>query len=116
MRKIIVGCIILNMKILIIDTADNKKISVGLKIDGKEFMKSKAVDANRTQGTLPLIVEILSEKKIKLSDLGAVKVDTGPGSFTGIRVGVSIANALGFVLKIPVNGKKPMHFVEPSYT
>ncbi|MFH1536127.1 MAG: hypothetical protein ABIC96_03620 [Patescibacteria group bacterium] len=35
-----------------------------------------------------------------------IEVETGPGSFTGLRVGVSVANALGFALNIPVNGKK----------
>ena len=35
-----------------------------------------------------------------------IEVDRGPGSYTGIRVGVSVANALGFALNIPVNGKK----------
>ena len=38
--------------------------------------------------------------------LEGIEVETGPGSFTGLRVGVSVANALGYSLGIPVNGKK----------
>jgi len=38
--------------------------------------------------------------------LEGIEVETGPGSFTGLRVGVSVANALGFSLGISVNGKK----------
>jgi tRNA threonylcarbamoyladenosine biosynthesis protein TsaB len=43
---------------------------------------------------------------LKFKDLAKIQVKTGPGSFTGLRVGVSTANALGFSLGIPVNGKK----------
>ena len=35
-----------------------------------------------------------------------IEVETGPGSFTGIRIGVAVANALAYSLGIPVNGRK----------
>jgi len=104
------------MKTLIINTSDNKQISVGLRIDDKEFLESQKVDISKAQATLPLIEQILKEKNIALRDLDSIEVNTGPGSFTGIRVGISIANALGFSLKIPVNGKKAPYFAEASYT
>ena len=43
---------------------------------------------------------------MEFKDLKEVEVEIGPGSFTGLRVGVSVANALGYSLNIPVNGKK----------
>lgn len=104
------------MKILIIDTSDNKQISVGLKIDNKEFVKTRKLDTTKAQAALPMIEKILSEKKLSLQDLDSIEVNAGPGSFTGIRVGLSIANALSFSLKIPVNGKKLGDFVTGSYT
>ena len=47
------------------------------------------------------------------SKLTGIEVFKGPGSFTGLRVGVAIANALGAAMDIPVNGKKQL--VEPTY-
>lgn len=59
-----------------------------------------------SQVLLPMIVKILKKNKKKFSDLIAVEVNVGPGSFTGTRVGVTVANALGFALDLPVNGQK----------
>ena len=59
-----------------------------------------------SQVLLPMIVKILKKNNLTLKDLTAVEVNCGPGSFTGTRVGVSVANALGFALDIPVNAKK----------
>lgn len=59
-----------------------------------------------SQVLLPMIVKILAKNKIKFSDLTAIEVNVGPGSFTGTRVGVAVANALGYALDLPVNGQK----------
>lgn len=61
----------------------------------------------KAQNTLPLIKKLLKEGGYKLQDVKEIKVNTGPGSFVGLRVGVTIANTLAFLLNIPVNGKKP---------
>jgi tRNA threonylcarbamoyladenosine biosynthesis protein TsaB len=87
---------------LLIDTADNKKITVGLEIDGKEYFSKKKISFNRTQVVLPMIDEMLKKHSLTPKDLLGVKVNNGPGSFTGIRVGQAIANTFSFVLKIPV--------------
>lgn len=99
--------------ILLIDTSSNKVIVVGLEINGKEALLERPLDKERAQAVLPMIDELLKKHKIKLADLTEIKVNPGPGSFTGLRVGVSIANTLGSLLKIPVNGK--MEIVEPKY-
>ena len=102
-----------SMKKIIIDTTDKDKIAISLKLDEKvETSRSKRT--NNSQQVLPMIVEILGENKMRVEDLEAIDVDLGPGSFTGIRVGISIANALGEVLKIPVNGKRQL-LVAPKY-
>lgn len=104
------------MNTLIIDTFDNRQISIELSIGDKKFVKRQKVDTTKAQATLPLLMEIISENKLTLKDLDAIEVNTGPGSFTGLRVGIAIANALSFALNIPVNGKKAPNFAEPLYT
>jgi len=104
------------MKIVIIDTSSNKEAAVTLVIKDREYKKTKLYDKNRAQIVLPMIQELLNEHDISFEDITEVKVNSGPGSFTGLRVGVSIANALGFFLKVPINGLPPGQLVEPIYT
>jgi tRNA threonylcarbamoyladenosine biosynthesis protein TsaB len=54
------------------------------------------------------IEEIFREQKIKASDLGAVAVSKGPGSFTGLRIGVSVAKGIAFRASIPLIGVETM--------
>ncbi|MBR3382180.1 MAG: tRNA (adenosine(37)-N6)-threonylcarbamoyltransferase complex dimerization subunit type 1 TsaB [Clostridia bacterium] len=49
-----------------------------------------------------LIEDALSCAGCGKDDLGAIAVDVGPGSFTGVRIGVSCANAMAFALGVPV--------------
>jgi len=96
---------------LFIDTSDNTKTIVGLDEDRLE----KPSDPDKSQQVLSLINQILKKNQKTIKDLTKIEVETGPGSFTGLRVGLAVANALGWALKIPVNGKKPGQLVEPKY-
>lgn len=86
---------------LYIDTSDSEKIIVGL--DSERF-ESKAKQ-RASQRLLPFIEEVLKKKKKTVKEITEIQVNSGPGSFTGLRVGVAVANTLGWVLKVPVNGK-----------
>ena len=96
--------------ILYIDTKDRKQITVSLKKDGKIVKSLSKENEFGSQVLLPLIMKLLKTAGLRrggeLSTLQGIEVEIGPGSFTGLRVGVSVANALGFSLGIPVNGKK----------
>ena len=94
--------------LLYIDTSDNTKTIVGLDKNRLE----KPTGPDKSQQVLSLINQILEKQKKTLKDISEIKIETGPGSFTGLRVGVAVANALAWTLKIPVNGKK---IVEPKY-
>ena len=88
--------------ILYLDTSDNKKTIV--RLDDLEIVKE--YKSPRSQEVLSVIVEVLKRKKAKLKDIKEIKIKTGPGSFTGLRVGITVANTLSWVLGIKVNGKK----------
>lgn len=92
--------------ILIIDTKDRNTVKVSLKDKGKVVKSLSEENQFGSQVLLPLIEKILKEQKIDYKDLKGIEVEKGPGSFTGLKVGASVANALGFSLGIPVNGKK----------
>lgn len=50
----------------------------------------------------PFIEEVLTEAGVKIQDLSAICVSEGPGSYTGLRIGVSVAKGLCFGLNIPL--------------
>ncbi len=103
------------MNVLFIDTSSNKEIKVGLRLNGKEHVLKQKVGLKRAQVVLPMIDSLLKKYSIDLKEIDGILVNTGPGSFTGLRVGISIANALGFFLKIPINNRKVGDLVEPAY-
>lgn len=106
------------MKTLFIDTTSNTEISIGLSIGAKKDFVKKPMDRQKSQVVLPMIVALLQEHGLALGDIDAIEVHPGPGSFTGVRVGVSVANALSFALEIPVNGINVFQeasVVEPIY-
>lgn len=103
--------------ILHINSKDQKVITVSLKQRKKVVKGLSEENKYGSQVLLPLIVKLLRMHKPGVQSqiqtrsgnwnlVEGIEVETGPGSFTGIRVGVSVANALGFTLGIPVNGKK----------
>lgn len=90
----------------LIDTTNNKEVTAGLIIDEKLFIETKPLDTRKAQVVLPILESLLKKHGLSVKDITGIEVNTGPGSFTGIRVGISIANTIGFLLNIPVNGKK----------
>lgn len=93
--------------ILKIDTTKKEEVQVTL-TSPETGKKIQLLERQKigSQVLLPMIVKILKKNKVKLRDLTAVEVNPGPGSFTGTRVGVTVANVLGYILNVPVNGKK----------
>ena len=61
------------------------------------------IDAEKQAVSLPVAVaDILKQNNVAMSDLTAVGVIVGPGSFTGIRLGIAYAKGLGIGLNVPV--------------
>lgn len=103
------------MTTLILDTADNKKIMVGLKIGSREYINTEEIKSNKTQIILPMIDEMLKKHSLKPKDISEIRINAGPGSYTGLRVGLAIVNALSFVFRVPINGKRVGEIILPIY-
>lgn len=102
-------------RILFIDTSSSKEASVTLREDRGAFCVTSDATKLKSQVLLLLIDKVLEDNEISLRDLTGIEVNLGPGSFTGLRVGVSVGNTLAFALKIPINGNKVGVLVEPLY-
>lgn len=92
------------MKILSIDTSSNL-CSVSL-LEDNQTIKELMIDNNKThsQNLMPLIQNLFVEANTGLPDIDLIACNKGPGSFTGIRIGIATAKAIAEVAKIPVIG------------
>lgn len=92
------------MKILCIDTSSDL-CSVALLEDLKTLKEINLRDGKtHSENLMPLIKQLLQECNITLHEIDLIACDKGPGSFTGIRIGISSVKAMAEVLQIPVIG------------
>ncbi len=93
----------MNNYILNIETS-TKNCSVSLAKNGKLLALKEVNNGNYSHAEKlhPLINDILFEAKVTFKDLKAIAVGKGPGSFTGLRIGISAAKGLCFALNIPL--------------
>lgn len=90
------------MKILAISTSSNTA-SVALLEDDKCIQELNIInEKTHSEKLMPLIDELLKNNKVTLSDIGLIACDNGPGSFTGIRIGVATVKAMAEAKNIPV--------------
>ena len=89
--------------ILNIETA-TKNCSVALAKEGKTILCKEIAEEgySHAERLHVFIEEIIKEAGISLNDLSAIAVSQGPGSYTGLRIGVSAAKGLCFALGIPL--------------
>ena len=89
--------------LLHIETA-TKVCSVALSVDGRLVaLKESTSDAYIHGESLTLFIEeVFRTANLKIENLAAVSISSGPGSYTGLRIGVSTAKGLCFALQIPL--------------
>ena len=90
------------MKILSIDTS-SKICSVSVLEDCNVIIERNIDDSlTHSQKLMPMIDDILKEQNMKLTDFDLFTCSVGPGSFTGVRIGVSTVKAFCDVTNVPV--------------
>lgn len=92
------------MIVLAIDTAAPRLALALLKAEGTVESLVEPMAQGQAERIFPAIAELLARNGVVYSDLARVAVTTGPGSFTGLRIGLSAARGLGLALGIPVIG------------
>ena len=100
---------------LLIDTRDNQRVVASLDIDGKKFEEVSTSENRRPESILTLIDLVCKKAGISVQDTDEINVEEGPGSYTGLKVGVSVANALSFALSRKVNGGLFGELIAPKY-
>ncbi len=92
------------MKILAIDTS-SKICSTSL-LEDEKVIDINNLDDGKThsENLMPLIEELLKRNNLKVNDINLIACCVGPGSFTGIRIGISSIKAIAEVLNINVAG------------
>jgi tRNA threonylcarbamoyladenosine biosynthesis protein TsaB len=93
-------------KILAIDTALQAASACVYQdgADAPEASETLAMQRGHAEALLPLIDRVMAQAEGGFAALGRIAVTVGPGSFTGLRVGVAAARALGIACNVPVVG------------
>lgn len=92
------------LKILALECS-SKAASCAL-MDGETLLAESYLDCGLThsQTLLPLLDRLCRESGVPLSDVEGIAVPAGPGSFTGLRIGLAAAKGLSYALGIPCTG------------
>lgn len=89
--------------ILVIDTSDNI-LKLALTINGKSFFCYEVNAQKHVEILIPRIKSLFEEANAEVKALNEIYVCCGPGSFTGLRIGITTAITLSFSLNVPVFG------------
>lgn len=87
-----------------IDTS-NTPLSIAIVKDGQILTEENtSTPINHSLRAMPAIEEAFQRAKLSPSDIDAIAVSEGPGSYTGVRIGVTIAKTLAWTLNKPLVG------------
>lgn len=82
--------------------SSSRKLSIGLMKD-KIFSELSSEKINDTANSLPILSkQIINKALLSFEDLDAICISAGPGSFTGLRIGMSYAKGIALALNIPI--------------
>lgn len=92
-----------NSKLLALDTS-TEACSVALQLGSEILTLDEVCPQQHSKRILPMVQQLLSEAGVGLAQLDGIVFGRGPGSFTGVRIGVGVTQGLAFGADIPVYG------------
>lgn len=101
-------------QILAID-ASTEVCSVAINRDNETISRYCDTPKSHSQFLLPMIDEVLQSSAISLAELDAFAVTCGPGSFTGIRIGMGIVQGLSYATSKPIVGVNTLSSMAEQY-
>lgn len=104
------------MKYLLIDTSTNALIIMLHDQDKKKDEHIRYGRQDHQAHIIPMIEEVLEKHALKPQDLDGIIVGIGPGSYTGLRVGVMTAKMLGYAANINVYKISSLAFLTSGYS
>jgi len=102
-------------KLLAIDTS-TEQCSVAVLRDGSLSARESQESKSHARVLLPMVDKLLRSANMELLDLDAILVGLGPGSFTGVRIGVSIAQGLAYGVECPLLGTSSLEVLAKLLT
>ena len=92
------------MKLLAIETTGAKASVALIDEQGKVMVQGSEDTMNHLQHLIPMIQQLLTNCALTINDVTGILVSEGPGSFTGIRIGMATAKGLAQALNVPIVG------------
>jgi tRNA threonylcarbamoyladenosine biosynthesis protein TsaB len=94
------------MKLLALDTAMAACSAAVIDTTGNRLLAAswRAMERGHAEALAPMVEQVMRDSGSVFSELDRIAVTTGPGTFTGVRIGLAMARGLGLALGIPVAG------------
>ena len=102
------------MNILVLDCSVTK-LSIAVKTEDKFISQTYDIGMRQSEILVPTIDEILSKAGITAADLNYSALTIGPGSFTGLRLGISALKAIELAYNVPVYGISSLTIYSYAY-
>ncbi len=103
------------MKINLIIDAANEKIVFVIITDRQSYTRRHINSRENFDKFMELLLNFLNKKKIKISEIGRIFINLGPGKFTSLRISLSVAKAISLANKAILTGFKSKDVINKNY-
>ncbi|MET4806840.1 tRNA (adenosine(37)-N6)-threonylcarbamoyltransferase complex dimerization subunit type 1 TsaB [Limibacillus sp. MBR-115] len=105
-----------NLRILAFDTSGNSCAAAVLEGDRILAAEQQLMERGQAERLVPMIETVLETAKLSHDQLDALAVTTGPGAFTGVRIGLATARGYGLALGLPQIGASSLEVLAAATT